>query len=109
MDNDIHPDQIGAVPICASCGSERVVKEALACFNPEYGLWELETVRDRAFCPVCGGEVALSPGAGLLQDLTGPSGLGPHPLGRGALGLLPGGRAVDHDDGSFHCSAGCGG
>jgi len=32
---------VGAVPVCQTCGSERVAKDAWACWNPETGLWEL--------------------------------------------------------------------
>lgn len=45
--------EIGAVPSCQSCGSGRIVKEAWACWNPEAGLWELETVFDQAHCQQC--------------------------------------------------------
>ncbi len=44
---------IGSVPRCQSCGSERVAKDALVCFNPDSGLWELETVLDTAHCHKC--------------------------------------------------------
>lgn len=51
---------IGSVPRCERCGSERVVKDAWARFNPEFGLWELETVFDAARCHACDGETALT-------------------------------------------------
>lgn len=44
---------IGSVPRCKMCGSERVVKDAWACWNPEFGLWELETTHDHTFCQSC--------------------------------------------------------
>lgn len=44
---------IGAVPSCDYCGSERVVKDAWACWNSEFGLWELESVFDQEFCQSC--------------------------------------------------------
>lgn len=44
---------IGAVPVCKSCGSERVALDAWACWNPEFGLWELEHTFDDAHCHVC--------------------------------------------------------
>ena len=50
---------IGAAPHCATCGSERVVKDAWACWNPETGLWELEQVLDAAWCHACEDNVAL--------------------------------------------------
>ncbi len=44
---------IGSLPRCKACASERVVKDAWACWNPEFGLWELETTHDQAFCQSC--------------------------------------------------------
>jgi len=49
-------DDIGSVPSCRTCGSERVVKDAWACWNPESGLWELESVFDHEHCHQCDGE-----------------------------------------------------
>ncbi|WP_371229910.1 DUF3768 domain-containing protein [Roseovarius sp. 2305UL8-3] len=46
-------EDIGAVPRCKTCGSERVAKDAWACWNPESGLWELENVFDAAHCHQC--------------------------------------------------------
>jgi hypothetical protein len=43
----------GAVPVCATCGSERVVTDAWACWEPRAGLWELETSFDQAHCLAC--------------------------------------------------------
>jgi len=51
QDDDVGP--IGAVPVCKSCGSERVARDAWACWNPEFGLWELEHVFDDAHCRAC--------------------------------------------------------
>lgn len=45
--------EIGSVPRCKACRSERVVKDAWACWNSEFGLWELETTHDQAFCQNC--------------------------------------------------------
>jgi len=50
------PGTINSVPICRTCGSERVAKDAWACFNRESGLWELETVFDDEHCHQCEGE-----------------------------------------------------
>lgn len=47
------PETINSVPICGNCGSERVAKDAWACFNRESGLWELETVFDDEYCHAC--------------------------------------------------------
>jgi len=52
-------DAIGEVPICATCGSERVVRDAWACWNREAGLWELENSFDAAFCHHCERETKL--------------------------------------------------
>lgn len=52
-------EDIGSVPRCATCGSERVVKDAWACWNPAAGLWELETTFDHEHCHQCEGETRL--------------------------------------------------
>ena len=52
LEKDVLGD-IGAVPTCKQCGSERVAKDAYACWNPGTGLWEVETVFDRHHCHVC--------------------------------------------------------
>ena len=52
-------DDIGTVPRCKRCGSERVAKDAWACWNPDAGLWELETVFDHEHCHACEGETSL--------------------------------------------------
>ena len=46
---------IGAVPTCKHCGSERVARDAWACWNSESGLWELEQVFDQSHCHQCEG------------------------------------------------------
>lgn len=48
---------VGCVPRCQTCGSERVVKDAWACFNPEYGLWDVEAVFEQAHCHQCDSKV----------------------------------------------------
>lgn len=57
QDDDV--GDIGAAPVCKSCGSERVALDAWACWNPETGLWELEHVFDDAHCHACEGETTL--------------------------------------------------
>ncbi|PWE34091.1 hypothetical protein DDZ14_02735 [Maritimibacter sp. 55A14] len=52
LQDDVIGD-IGAVPVCKDCGSERVARDAWACWNAETGLWELETVFDECHCHVC--------------------------------------------------------
>ncbi|WP_370276587.1 DUF3768 domain-containing protein [Roseovarius indicus] len=52
-------DAIGEVPVCASCGSERVVTDAWACWNRDAGLWELENSFDDAYCHACEAETRL--------------------------------------------------
>ena len=53
------PDTINAVPVCRTCGSEHVAKDAWACFNRQSGLWELETVYDDEHCHSCEGSTKL--------------------------------------------------
>lgn len=50
---------VHTVPSCRTCGSERVVRDAWACFNPESGLWELEQVFDHTHCHQCEGQTTL--------------------------------------------------
>ncbi|MEM9476949.1 MAG: DUF3768 domain-containing protein [Pseudomonadota bacterium] len=58
LQDDIEGD-VGSVPICQNCASECVVRDAWANWNPETGLWELETVCDAAFCKACEQETKL--------------------------------------------------
>ena len=58
LQDDIEGD-VGAVPRCRDCGSERVARDAWACWNPAAGLWELETTFDQAYCHQCEGETTL--------------------------------------------------
>jgi len=66
---------LGEVPVCARCGSERVVTDAWACWNREAGLWELETQFDQAYCHGCEAETQLQwvrvdgPENGRVRDL----------------------------------------
>lgn len=59
LQDDLAGD-IGSVPRCRTCGSERVVKDAWACWNPENGLWELEGVFDETRCRHCEAQTSLS-------------------------------------------------
>ncbi len=56
--DDVKGD-IGSAPRCRTCGSERVVIDAWACWNPEFGQWELETTFDDAHCYQCEAETQL--------------------------------------------------
>ena len=56
IQNDDALGDIGSVPTCQSCGSELVARDAWACWNPQFGLWELETVFDQEYCHQCEGE-----------------------------------------------------
>ncbi|MEM8692513.1 MAG: DUF3768 domain-containing protein [Pseudomonadota bacterium] len=58
IQNNLKED-IGSVPRCQQCGSERVVRAAWACFRPESGLWELETVLDQEYCHQCAAKTTL--------------------------------------------------
>ncbi|MGX9355019.1 DUF3768 domain-containing protein [Roseobacteraceae bacterium S113] len=51
---------IGSAPQCGRCGSERVARDAWACWNRESGLWELEHVFDEAHCHACEEATTLS-------------------------------------------------
>ncbi|WP_108813248.1 DUF3768 domain-containing protein [Loktanella sp. Alg231-35] len=53
------PETINSVPVCRSCGSEHVARDAWACFNRESGLWELENVFDDEHCHSCEGATKL--------------------------------------------------
>jgi len=55
----VEPGDLGTLPVCKYCGSERVAKDAWACWNPKAGLWELETVFDDEHCHQCDGETRL--------------------------------------------------
>lgn len=59
LQEDVAGD-IGSVPHCKTCGSERVVKDAWACWNPDSGLWELEHVFDHEHCHQCEGATKLA-------------------------------------------------
>jgi len=50
---------VGAAPYCRTCGSERVVKDAWACWNPQTGLWELQAVFDQEYCEQCEAETSF--------------------------------------------------
>jgi len=58
LQDDVVGD-VGSVPSCRTCGSERVVRDAWACWNPDSGLWELENVFDDAHCHQCEDETKL--------------------------------------------------
>jgi hypothetical protein len=45
---------IGAIPTCVQCGSEEVVRDAWARWNPNPGLWELGNIFDECMCEACG-------------------------------------------------------
>lgn len=51
--HDDNTADTGAVPRCQVCGSERVVKDAWACWNADAGFWELERVLDGTWCHAC--------------------------------------------------------
>lgn len=59
MGESASEETIHSVPCCRTCGSERVARDAWACFNPQSGLWELEQVFDHEHCHQCEGETKL--------------------------------------------------
>lgn len=52
LQDEIEED-VGSVPVCGACGSEDISKDARACWNPDTGLWEVETVFDETYCKAC--------------------------------------------------------
>ena len=46
-------EDVGSVPVCNACGSEDIARDARACWNPDTGLWEVETVFDETYCTAC--------------------------------------------------------
>lgn len=74
LQDDVAGD-VGAVPRCKTCGSERVAKDAWACWNPDSGMWELENVFDDEHCHQCEGETKLvwsrpeGPGSQRIREL----------------------------------------
>jgi hypothetical protein len=51
---------IGAIPTCVQCGSDEVVRDAWARWNPIAGLWELGNVFDESMCEACGARDAFT-------------------------------------------------
>lgn len=66
---------VGSVPQCQKCGSERVVKDAYTCWNPDTGLWEIENVFDYTKCLKCDAATTLkwvrpdTPQQGRIREL----------------------------------------
>lgn len=50
---------VGSVPRCQTCGSERVARAAWTCWNSETGLWELERLVGLVRCYPCDAETTL--------------------------------------------------
>lgn len=59
MDEHAKKEATHSVPCCVTCGSERVARDAWACWNPDSGMWELEHVFDDEHCHQCEGETKL--------------------------------------------------
>ncbi len=51
---------LGQVPVCVTCGSERVLRDAWACWNISTGLWEVQSVQNRAYCEACEADTKLN-------------------------------------------------
>ncbi len=55
-----NPDQTAAeFPICSACGSERVVRDAWAAWDPRVQDWKLDAVFDYSFCLSCEEEAGV--------------------------------------------------
>jgi hypothetical protein len=50
---NVSAEAIGSVPSCHVCGSQQVVRAAWAVFNPDSGLYEVETTEIGAHCRAC--------------------------------------------------------
>lgn len=60
------PGELENAPVCATCGSQDVVVDAWASWNPATAMWELEDCSDAAFCKACNGKTKLRwTGAGI--------------------------------------------
>ena len=53
------PGERDSMPVCATCGSHLVMRDAWAIWNPIKASWELGAVFDATFCDQCGGETSL--------------------------------------------------
>ena len=97
---------IGSVPRCKTCGSERVVKDAWACWNPDSGMWELESVFDDEHCHQCEGATRLEwsrpkgPDHGRIRELNDQ--FRTQGLGRGSVLLTSG---IQEKGGEFAVAA----
>jgi|GEM_PF-6911353 len=58
LQDDVEGD-VGSIPRCQRCSSERIVRNAWACWNPQTGLWELEKVFGQAYCQKCEDKTTL--------------------------------------------------
>jgi len=52
------PD-LGLTIHCAACGSEDVMEDAWAVWDPELQFWEAADLQDHAYCNTCDGETRL--------------------------------------------------
>lgn len=50
------PGSPGTVPLCAACGSAKVMRDAWATWDPTAGRWVLGPIFDAGFCDPCGRE-----------------------------------------------------
>lgn len=46
-------EDVGTLPICKACGSERVARAAWVCWNAQTGLWEVEDLQKQVRCQNC--------------------------------------------------------
>lgn len=65
MTDDTNAGSSGAQPtlkpVCAHCGSDRIVRDAAARWDAVLGEWQLAELQDCYFCDACNGEGHVLP------------------------------------------------
>jgi len=46
--------------VCEKCGSSKVERDAVACWDCKTQSWVLQAVFDQGYCDFCGGEARLT-------------------------------------------------
>lgn len=60
MTQDDNSGLIGAYPVCATCQTSAIVRDAWATWNHMTGTWELQAVFDQVRCETCNQETELT-------------------------------------------------